>query len=177
MQKTFYRRKYALVLGLCLMAAGSSAQAQMPGDLELSQESLIAIRERIETQSQAMLDDLSTILSSFSDIDTDGSGTLTLEELIAFSEESGIVLPMVDRRPGPVSDLTEEDLLEEIATVSQTTGDAPPHLVQLLENFATADTDQDGVLTVSEQRAYAEEQGTNSGRPPRGRAPEFPGMF
>jgi len=152
---------------LAMIPVGAQAQDSdgfSPPDL--TKESLTSMIAQIKVDQDQAITGLTLLLNNFSAADQDSSGTLSHEEVLAYAEANGITLPDGPGRHGPKS-LSKEELSNLSAEIAKREGAVPEFFAQMLANFATVDTNGDGLLSPQEQRQYAVSSGLEMPRPHR----------
>lgn len=111
----------------------------------------------------------------FSALDQDSDGTVNADEFskvfesLVYSAKGTIEGAMPPPPPPPAVSEAEdegktiEELTEIATTAAGTDSELAAAMQQLVENFDDADTNQDGVVTAEEARAYKESQSSASG--------------
>lgn len=129
-----------------------------------------------DSTASSNIDDL---IDSFSQVDSDSSGTISQSEMQTYTKQMGM------RPPEPPSDLTKADIEKMLnqgqdstssTTSSSTSSDNP--LSKLLSSFDEADTDGNGKISQSEFQAFAQANGIDApkGPPPGGQGGDAPAM-
>ena len=155
-------------------------------DLEKIQQQ--AAQEQSQTQSSQSANPFDALLAAFDEIDQDQNG-ISIDELKSYASENGMTAggpgqggrpegPPLGPPPGPPPSMMSElgqangaggppesvskDELLEIQSQMEAEGmEVPEQLSQMISNFDSLDTNQDGKVSIEEMMASQETEGTS----------------
>jgi Ca2+-binding EF-hand superfamily protein len=150
----------------------ANSQMTRSGKANITQDDLSQMESQMETLGMDVPDFLSQIQANFDKIDVNGDG-ISSDELQTYAKANGLKLPGQNSASGmnggtpPV--MSKDDLTKMRDEMSANGDSAADGITQLIDNFDSADTDQDGMVSFDEAQAYAEANNITSmlqGPPP-----------
>jgi Ca2+-binding EF-hand superfamily protein len=146
-----------------------------PQDSGKSKEELTALLEDAEQEDEKATEGLQSLLDNFDTADADGDGKVTMQEAMAYrqSTEGNDPMTAAAGMPPPPphgaagstaqdSGKTADELTAMLEEMTETDSEMAAGLQSLLDNFASADADGDGKVTLQEAKSFRESQHTES---------------
>jgi Ca2+-binding EF-hand superfamily protein len=118
-----------------------------------------------QLKSSKLASGVRDLASSFDQIDVDSNGKLDQSEMATYSKSLGLKAGG-GRPPGPPPEMTKDELTQVLSD-KKANGDTDPLLSALVSSFDSADSDQDGKVSQSEFKTFADANGFKpKGSPP-----------
>lgn len=130
-------------------------------DTGFTEEELTAQLSDIGDSDSARSSLISSVLENFDTADSDGDGKVTASEAMSYAETNGLspensTAASTTASSASSTGFTAEELTEQLSEIGETDSARSSLISSIVENFDTADTNQDGTVSNAEAMAYAE---------------------
>jgi|GEM_PF-5809400 len=118
---------------------------QQNESVEITKDDLTALQKSIEDSGAAVPQQLTDLINSFSDADTDNSGSISKDEYKTFADKN-------DKSQS----VTKDDLANLQKSIEESGAAVPQQLTDLINSFSDADTDKSGTISKDEYKTFAD---------------------
>ena len=157
------------------MMGAMGSKPTPPQDSGKSKDELTALVEELGQEDETATEGLQSLLDNFDTADADGDGKVTMQEAMAYRESTegsgDKAMPQGMPPPPPPgamggrpadSGKTADELTAMLEDISGTDSDMTAGLQSLIDNFDSADSDEDGKISMQEAKSFRESQQTES---------------